>query len=113
MAHLSLARRKVENRKQYASLVLLWLEFLNIVDLFFQMICHHLKYRREKYSLKKSYSLIEHRKWRINYVDGLIHESDKKCIHHLCMDRHTFFTLCDMLKAIGKLDDSKNVPLEE
>ena len=29
------------------------------------------------------------------------------------MDRQTFFKLCSMLRTIGRLDDSKYVPLEE
>ncbi|KAJ8434775.1 hypothetical protein Cgig2_017183 [Carnegiea gigantea] len=29
------------------------------------------------------------------------------------MDRHTFFTLCSMLRTIGRLDDSEYVPLEK
>ena len=113
MARLSLATRKMKKRKQHTSLVLLWLEMLNIIDLFFQIICHLLKYHREKYSLQKSYSLTEHTKWRIDYVNGLIRESDRKCIDHLRMDRHTFFVFCSMLRTVGKLDDSKHVPLEE
>ena len=94
MAHLSLATRNTTKRKQYASLIVLWLEVLNMVDLFFQIVCRLLKYHREKYSLKKSYSLTEHTKWRIDYVNGLIHESDRKCFHHLRMDIHRFFTVC-------------------
>lgn len=113
MAHLNLATRRTNKRKQYASLVLLWLEVLNAIDLFFQIICHILKYHKEKYSLNKSYSLIEHTYWRINYVNSLILESDRKCIDHLRMDRHTFFKLCSMLRTIGRLDDSKCVPSEE
>ena len=49
----------------------------------------------------------------LQYVNGLIRESDRKCIDHLRMDRHTFFKLCSMLRTIGRLDDSKYVPLEE
>ena len=113
MARLSLAMRKRKKRKQYTSLVLIWLEILNIIDLFFQIICHLLKYHREQYSLKKSYSLTEHTKWRIDYVNGLIRESDRKCIDYLRMDRYTFFALCSMLRTIGKLDDSNYVQLEE
>jgi len=113
MAYLSLAMRKKKKRKQYTSLVLLWLEILNIVDLVFQIIFHLLKYHREQYSLKKSYSLTEHTKWRMDYVNGLINESDRKCIDHLRMDKHTFLVLCSMLRTVGKLDDSKHVPLEE
>ena len=113
MARFNLATMRTKKRKQYANLVLLWLEVLNVIDLFFQIICHILKYHKEKYSLKKSYSLTEHTYWRINYVNGLIRESDWKCINHLRMDRHTFFKLCSMLRTIGRLDDSKYVPLEE
>jgi len=72
-----------------------------------------LKYHKEKYSLKKSYSLTNHTKWRMNYVNGLIRESDRTCIDHLRMDRHTFFKLCSMQRTIGRLDDSKYMPLEE
>ena len=113
MARLNLATRRTKKRKQFAGLVLLWLEILNVIDLFFQIICHILKYHKEKYSSEKSYSLTKHTHWRINYVNGLIRESDRKCINHLRMDRHTFFKLCGMLRAIGRLDDSKYVPLEE
>ena len=66
MARLNLAARKAKKRKQYPSLVLLWLEVLNVIDLFFQIIYHILKYHKEKYSLKKSYSLTEHTYWRLN-----------------------------------------------
>ena len=65
------------------------------------------------YSLKRSYSLTEHIKWGIDYVNGMIRESDRKYTDQLWMDRNTFFTLCGMLKAIGKLDDSKYTPLEK
>ena len=110
MACLNLATRRPKKRKQYESLVLLWLEIFNVT---FQIICHMLKYHKEKFSLKKSYSLTEHTYWRINYVNGLIRESDTKCINHLRTDRHTFFKLFSMLITIGRLDDSKYVPLEE
>ncbi|KAJ8429870.1 hypothetical protein Cgig2_010650 [Carnegiea gigantea] len=70
MACLNLATRKAKKRKQCAGL-----------------------YHKEKYSLQKSYFLTDHTKWRMNYINGLIRESDRTCIDHLRMDRHTFFKL--------------------
>jgi len=56
--------------------------------------------------------VLQYIKGRIDYVNDSIHESDKKCIDHLKMDKCTFFTLC-IARTMGKLDDSKYVPLEE
>ena len=38
---------------------------------------------------------------------------DTSCIEQLRMDRHTFYTLCRMLKNNGHVKDSRNMLIEE
>ena len=49
---------------------------------------------------------------RVENHNRLIYESDIACMEKLRMDRHTFTTLCSMLRTIGKLKDSKYVDVE-
>ena len=46
-------------------------------------------------------------------LNDLIHESDRKCISELRMDRRTFFILCEMLRDVGGLKATRNMTLEE
>ncbi|KAJ8437319.1 hypothetical protein Cgig2_015050 [Carnegiea gigantea] len=70
-------------------------------------VLHH----KEKYSLKKSYSLTKHTNWRINYVNGFIMIGNSLTIPEI--DRHALFRSLSMLRTIGKLDDSKYMRLEK
>ena len=50
---------------------------------------------------------------RAENLNQLIYGSDIACMEQLRMDRHTFTTLCSMLRTIGKLKDSNYVDVEE
>ena len=39
--------------------------------------------------------------------------NDLSCVEQLRMDRHTFFKLCEMLRTIGGLKDTKNMLVEK
>jgi hypothetical protein len=49
---------------------------------------------------------------RIENLNELIHESDRKCISELRMDR-TFFILWEMLRDVGALKATCNMTLKE
>ncbi|KAL6348990.1 hypothetical protein AAG906_033646 [Vitis piasezkii] len=51
--------------------------------------------------------------YRVENLNRLIYGSDVACMEQLRMDRHTFTTLCSMLRTIGKLKDSKYIDVEE
>jgi hypothetical protein len=56
---------------------------------------------------------LRNREHRIENLNELIRESDRKCISELRMDRRTFFILCEMLRDVGGLKATRNMTLEE
>jgi hypothetical protein len=68
-----------------------------------------LAYRRKCLRIERR---LRNRERRIENLNELIHESDRRCISELCMDR-TFFILCEMLRDVGGLKATCNMTLEE
>ncbi|KAI7991829.1 hypothetical protein LOK49_LG12G00174 [Camellia lanceoleosa] len=50
---------------------------------------------------------------QMDHINRLVRESDITHIEQLCMDRHSFMTLCNMIHTIGGLRPSKHVTLDE
>jgi len=69
-----------------------------------------LAYRRKCLRIERR---LRNRERRMENLNDLIHESDRKCISELRMDRRTFFILCEMLRDVGGLKATRNMTLEE
>ncbi|KAI5334785.1 hypothetical protein L3X38_024918 [Prunus dulcis] len=46
-------------------------------------------------------------------MNRMIYETDRRCVDELRMDLHTFSKLCSMLRATGRLHDTRNVSVDE
>ncbi|KAL3532968.1 hypothetical protein ACH5RR_006489 [Cinchona calisaya] len=68
----------------------------------------YFKYRKHRILSKE-----EKRVERIQYLFRLVSENDAACISQLRMDRRTFTMLCEMIRDIGGLRDTRNMTLEE
>jgi hypothetical protein len=69
-----------------------------------------LAYRRKCLRIERR---LRNRERRIENLNELIRESDRKCISELHMDRRTFFILCVMLRDVGGLKVTRNMTLEQ
>jgi hypothetical protein len=69
-----------------------------------------LAYRRKCLRIERR---LRHREHRIENLNELIRESDRKCISELRMDRRTFFILCEMLRDVCGLKATRNMTLKE
>lgn len=67
---------------------------------------HYRKYRLKSKSIYDAFS-------RIGNFQRMVYASDVRCINSLRMDRHTFSRLCSMLRISGRLQDTRNVYVEE
>ena len=74
-------------------------------------ICSYLclTYQRRLKSPKSYYRVYQ----QLNFLYGLVFESDVKCLLQLRMDRQTFKKLVLLLREKGGLVGTKNVPLEK
>lgn len=59
------------------------------------------------------YSKAEKKHLRIMHLNTLIKHSDVICKSELRVDRRTFYVLCEMVRDIGDLSDTRNMSLEE
>jgi hypothetical protein len=50
---------------------------------------------------------------RSENLNDLIWDNGTTCISELCMDRRTFYILCEMLRDVGGLKGTRNMTLEE
>ena len=55
----------------------------------------------------------ERMKNRMTNLRVMIMESDQVCIDQLRTDRRAFWKLCEMLKLVDKLEENRNVAVEE
>jgi hypothetical protein len=69
-----------------------------------------ISYKRKCWKIERR---IRTRELRSERLFQLIRESDIACISELRMDRRTFHILCDMLRDVGGIEDTRNMPLEE
>jgi hypothetical protein len=69
-----------------------------------------LAYRRKCLRIERR---LRNRERRMENLNELIHEIDRKCISELRMDRRTFFILCEMLRDVGGLKATRNMTLKE
>ncbi|GAB4829638.1 hypothetical protein Ancab_040643 [Ancistrocladus abbreviatus] len=102
---LSLRRRRELQLLQYIIIM------INIVVLMYVMwrlrgitLFNRLQLKEEKKN---------RRRIRIDNLYGIITDSDRNCQNELRMNRHTFGVLCEMLRDIGGLRDTRNMSLQE
>jgi hypothetical protein len=69
-----------------------------------------LAYRRRCFKIERR---IINEELRNEKLFQLIRSSDTTCISELRMDRRTFYILCEMLRDVGGLKDTRNMQLEE
>lgn len=67
---------------------------------------HYRKYRMKSKSVYNAFL-------RVGNFQLMVYASDVRCINELRMDRYTFNKLCTMIRASGKLRDTKNVSVDE
>jgi hypothetical protein len=65
-----------------------------------------LAYRRNCLKIEKRLRNVERRSENLN---DMIRDSDTTCISELCMDRRTFYILCEMLRDVGGLKGTRNM----
>lgn len=84
---------------------------LNVVTLL-QILLHlHLDRHYRKHVLKtESYFSFPFRQL---YLHNIIFHDNTTCVNQLRMTRATFAKLCDMLRTIGKLSDTRHYSVEE
>lgn len=68
-----------------------------------------ISYKRKCWKIERR---IRIRELRSERPFQLIRESDIACISELRMDRRTFHILCDMLRDVGGIEDTRNMSLE-
>lgn len=76
------------------------------------MLCNELNLHYMKHILKDNIRTGSDLR-RIFAMEDLVYGSDKNCIIHLRMDRHTFSKLVELLSTIGRLEDTKNMRVDE
>ncbi|PWZ08296.1 hypothetical protein Zm00014a_034885 [Zea mays] len=69
-----------------------------------------LAYRRKCLRIERR---LRNREHRMENLNELIRETDRKCISELRMDRRTSFILCEMLRDVGGLKATRNMTIEE
>ncbi|GLT76808.1 hypothetical protein SLA2020_484460 [Shorea laevis] len=111
MARLSLATRNMIKKRKLASVLMLWLDMLSVISMFFQLLCIMVEYRIRKKSLRSRY--FNDFYLRRGELHRLIYESDESCTSHFRMDRYAFNNLCNMLVARGGLKDTKHMLVDE
>jgi hypothetical protein len=81
-----------------------------LVTYYYVWLLMGLAYRRKCLRIERR---LRNRERRMENLNELIRESDRKCISELRMDRRTFFILCEILRDVGGLKATRNMTLEE
>ncbi|XP_035822306.1 uncharacterized protein [Zea mays] len=81
-----------------------------VVTYYYVWLLMGLAYRRKCLRIERR---LRNRERRMENLNELIRETDRKCISELRMDRRTFFILCEMLRDVGGLKATRNMTIEE
>ena len=96
-----------ERRKKIIVLCETIRSIVNVVGMFYMMICVHAMVYRKKNRLGKE--PFSRETMRMLTMHTMVYASDSTCIENLRMDRYTFNKLCHMLYTHAMLRDTKNI----
>lgn len=100
---LSLIRR----RKRQTELLVTLLVIINIVIIMYLIL------RTLGVTLHRIHLHGDKKRRRLENLNSMIRESDVACKNELRMNRKTFYVLCEMVRDIGGLRETRNMSLEE
>ncbi|KAK9288378.1 hypothetical protein L1049_016832 [Liquidambar formosana] len=106
-----MARLMVSKKKEIRCILESIRSLLNVISLFHVWLYLLLGKHYEDHVLKFE-SYFTHDSRMLN-LHNIIFHNDTACISQLRMNRYTFFKLCNMLRTIGKLKDTRHVTVEE
>ncbi|KAL3533009.1 hypothetical protein ACH5RR_006530 [Cinchona calisaya] len=108
MARLPITNRRRRQRQINSILCAMYMVLITLFVYWQHVVMMYFKYRKHRILSKE-----EKRVERIQYLFRLVSENHAACISQLRMDRRTFTMLCEMIRDIGGLRDTRNMTLEE